>query len=194
MLTDTQDKVSEIGLIIGAVGAFISLLLTVIFLIGMPFWSGDLITSSKYNTPVAFQQFLMDKPDYKLFLNDKELTKFSTDRINTPCVFKIVTPSGKSYEVFIDSKTPIIAEDKIMIDYDTTNSNINIALKKDDIVIDKLTKEKKEHYQNTKGYMIYWLWKLIYSGIFFLIFIPPFVDFYCNKAYPYVRDRVKELK
>ena len=188
-----EENIISIGMGIGIIGAVISVILTVIFLFGMGIYCGDISQSAKYHEKKAFQQFLMDNPDDKIFLNEHELTKFTSGKITTPYVLKIIT-STKEYEIFIDGLAPIeTADSEFLIDHDSMTDTFQISQIKDADTIKKLQKDHKNTFIKTKGYTWYWVKKIILSVIIIIIFTPPCVKWYCKSVYPYVRRKIEEL-
>jgi len=99
---EVTENVSNIGMTVFSILAVVSLVLCVIYLIGMAMYSVDVSHGEKY-TEIKYQEYLIKNPGHELYIGDKQLNKYESEKFSTPIVLALKTDGGHKYEVFVDN-------------------------------------------------------------------------------------------
>jgi len=117
---EVVEATSNIGMVVFGILTAISLMLCVVYLIGMGMYSGDISHDEKY-TELKYQEYLIKNPGCELYVGDRQITQYKNEKFDFPIVVKLKTHGGHEYEAFVDTsgKTELIGN-KLLI---STNSS-----------------------------------------------------------------------
>jgi len=186
-----EETLVNVGTIIGTIGTVISVVLVVVFLFGLLFFIGNISDDSKYNK-IPYQQYLVNNPSYKMYINEVELTKYTTQKWSNPYVVKLVTPA-KEYEVFVkDWHNVSLIGNQVVVTHNNITDVLEVLIRKNVQEIKNAQFAREKSFSNTKGYTWYWVKKLIFFIIVKLLFTESMVKWYFEKAYPYIKENIKK--
>ena len=77
-------------------------------------YRGDIGYSQKY-TELKYQEFLMKHPDYKMYVNGEEITRYDNKVFDGPIILQLNTSGGAKYEAFLDGNTEELIGNELLV-------------------------------------------------------------------------------